>query len=81
VRYTLRIKGARVTVSTYEEERDYSLEVEDAFARFRQGEVDDHLVEIADPGSIGHVDVRPARCARAPAPACTHTSSARKTRR
>jgi len=56
VRYTLRIKGARVTVSTYQEEPDYSVEVEETFARFRQGAVEDHLVKVPDSGSMDHVE-------------------------
>jgi DNA mismatch repair protein MutS len=61
VRYTVRIKGARVTVSTYEDEPDYSVEVEEAFARFCQGEVESHLVKIPDPGSMDHVEARIAQ--------------------
>ncbi len=58
VRYTLRIRGSRVTVSPYQGERDSSVEVEQTFARFRQGEVDDHLVKVADSGSMDHVEAR-----------------------
>lgn len=58
VRYTLRIKGARVTVGTYEEEDDYSVEVEETFRRFRQGVVDEHQLKIPDPGSMDHVEAR-----------------------
>jgi DNA mismatch repair protein MutS len=58
VRYALRIKGARVTVSRYEDERDYSVEVEETFARFRQGAPEDHLVKIPDSGSMDHVEAR-----------------------
>src|SRR5581483_9600349 len=58
VRYTLRIKGAQVTVSAYEDEPDYGVEVEEAFARFRQGDVESHLVAIPDPGSMDHVEAR-----------------------
>jgi DNA mismatch repair protein MutS len=61
VQYTLRIKGARVTVSTSEDERDYSVEVEETFARFRQGAVEDHLVKIPDSGSMDHVGARIAQ--------------------
>jgi DNA mismatch repair protein MutS len=61
VRYTLRIKGLRVTVSTYENEPDYSVEVEETFARFRQGDVEDHLVKIPDAGSMDHVEARIAQ--------------------
>jgi len=56
VRYTLRIKAARVTVSAYEDEPDYSVEVEETFARFRQGAVEDHLVKVPDSGSMDHVE-------------------------
>jgi DNA mismatch repair protein MutS len=56
VRYTLRIKGARVTVSAYQDERDYSVEVEETFARFRQGAAEDHLVKVPDSGSMDHVE-------------------------
>ena len=58
VRYTLRIKGAQVTVSAYEDEPDYGVEVEEAFARFRLGDVESHLVAIPDPGSMDHVEAR-----------------------
>jgi DNA mismatch repair protein MutS len=58
VTYTLRIKGARVTVSTYQDEPDYSTEVESTFARFRQGEVEDHSFKLMDSGAMDHVGAR-----------------------
>jgi DNA mismatch repair protein MutS len=61
VQYTVRIKGARVTVSTYEGETDYSAEVEETFARFRQGAVESHLVKIPDSGSMDHVEAQIAQ--------------------
>lgn len=61
VRYTVRIRGARVTVSGYQDERDYSVEVEETFARFRQGAAEDHLVKIPDSGSMDHVEARIAQ--------------------
>jgi DNA mismatch repair protein MutS len=61
VKYTVRIRGARVTVSGYQDERDYSVEVEETFARFRQGAVEDHLVKIPDSGSMDHVEARIAQ--------------------
>ncbi len=61
VRYALRIKGARVKVRACQDERDYSAEVEETFERFRQGAVDDHLVEIPDSGSMDHVEARIAQ--------------------
>ena len=61
VKYTVRIKGARVTVSPYQGELDYTVEVEETFARFRQGTVEDHLAKIADSGSMDHVEARIAQ--------------------
>jgi DNA mismatch repair protein MutS len=58
VRYTVRIRGGRVTVAAYEGELDYSVEVEETFARFRQGEVDSHLVTIRTSGSMDHVEAQ-----------------------
>ncbi len=58
VQYTVRINGARVTVSSYQDEPDYSAEVETTFARFRQGEVDDHLVKLVDSGAMDHIEAK-----------------------
>jgi DNA mismatch repair protein MutS len=61
VKYTVRIKGGRVTVAGYRDERDYSVEVEETFARFRQAAVEDHLVKIPDSGSMDHVEAQIAQ--------------------
>ncbi len=53
VRYTLRIKGARVTVSGYHDEADYTIEVEDTFARFREHAAESHLMKVDRPGLDG----------------------------
>jgi DNA mismatch repair ATPase MutS len=58
VKYTVRIRGARVTVTAYQGEPDYSAEVETTFARFRQGEVEDHLVKLVDSGAMDHIEAR-----------------------
>ncbi len=58
VRYSLRIKGGRVTVTSYQDERDYSVEVEETFARFSQGAAEDHLIKIPDPGAMDHVEAQ-----------------------
>ena len=44
VRYCIRIHGLSVTVSNYGGEADYSAEIEQTFAKFRQGDVKDHSV-------------------------------------
>jgi DNA mismatch repair protein MutS len=58
VRYTVRIKGLRVTVSRYEGEIDYGAEVVRTFERFQQGAVDSRLPSVSDSGSMDHVEAR-----------------------
>jgi DNA mismatch repair protein MutS len=56
VRYAVRIQGARVTVSRYEGEADYSAEVEATFAKFKQGAVKSYLVRLPDHAEMDHVE-------------------------
>lgn len=45
VRYNVWIRGSRVTVAPFDDEPDLSAEVEEAFARFRQGATRDYRVQ------------------------------------
>jgi DNA mismatch repair protein MutS len=58
VRYSIRINGARVTVSKYAGEADYSAEVEKTFARFRQGAVRSYLARLSDYAEMDHVEAK-----------------------
>jgi DNA mismatch repair ATPase MutS len=58
VRYAVRIKGHRVTVSRYEGEADYSAEVEETFARFQQGAVKSYLVKLPNFVEMDQVEAR-----------------------
>jgi DNA mismatch repair protein MutS len=58
VRYAVRIHGARVTVSKYEGEADYSAEVEQTFAKFKQGAVKSYLVKLPDFAEMDHVEAQ-----------------------
>ena len=58
VRYTVRVKGGRVTVAAYEGEEDYTVKVERTFARFRERDAASHAVDIRDSGSMDHVDAQ-----------------------
>ena len=58
VRYAVRINGPRVTVTRYEGEPDYGTEVEQAFAKFRQGAVDSYLVKLPDYADMNHVEAQ-----------------------
>ena len=56
LKYRLRISGPRITVSRYESEPDYSVEVRQTFERFKQGAVRGH--RFASPGwaNMNHVE-------------------------
>jgi DNA mismatch repair ATPase MutS len=64
LRFTVRIKESRVTVSAYDGEPDFTEEIEQTFARFRQGAVESHLFRLTDSRSMSHVDARIAECVR-----------------
>ena len=55
LRYCMHIRGTRVTVVKYAGEPDYSLEVEEIFARFKQGAVKDYRVRLTNYSSMDHV--------------------------
>lgn len=58
VRYCVHIKGNRVRVSQYDGEPDYSAEVEQTFAKFRQGAVQDYRVGFPAGPDMNHVEAR-----------------------
>ncbi len=55
ITYLVRIKGLRVEVSRYDGEPDYSAEIEETFARFRQGAVSDYLIKYRGWPGMNHV--------------------------
>jgi len=61
VRYTVRIKGNRVSVGRYDGEPDYTQEVEETFARFRREPAADHLALPPDSGAMDLVEAEIAR--------------------
>jgi DNA mismatch repair protein MutS len=58
VHYCIHIKGNRVTLNTYDGEPDYSTEVEETFAKFKQGAVKDYRVRLPDPPEMNHVEAQ-----------------------
>ena len=58
VRYAVRINGAKVTISRYEGEADYSAEVQQTFAKFQQGAVKSYLVKLPDFVEMNHVEAQ-----------------------
>jgi DNA mismatch repair protein MutS len=56
--YAVRIQGARVTISKAEGEPDYGAEVEQTFAKFKQGAVKSYLVKLPDFIEMDHVEAQ-----------------------
>jgi DNA mismatch repair protein MutS len=60
--YSIHIRGARVRVSRYEEETDYSAEVLETFEKFEQGAVQDYRVKFSSVPDMDHVEARILDC-------------------
>ena len=58
VKYCIRIKGSRISVSKYESEIDYSVEVEKTFEKFKQGTSKDYRVEFSVGSGMNHVEAQ-----------------------
>jgi DNA mismatch repair protein MutS len=58
VEYGVHIKAGRVTVTRYEGEGDCSAEVEETFAKFKQGAVKNYLVKLPDLVGMDHVEAQ-----------------------
>jgi DNA mismatch repair protein MutS len=58
VTYCVLIRGNRVTVRKYEAEMDYSVDVEETFAKFKQGAVKDYRVAFRSLPDMDHVEAQ-----------------------
>jgi DNA mismatch repair protein MutS len=58
VGYTVHIRGNRVRVGRYDGEPDMSEEIEQAFAKFKQGAVKDYRVRIPEWADMNHVEAQ-----------------------
>jgi len=56
--YRVHIRGSRVEVSPYGGEPDYTPEVEQTFAKFRQGDVEDYTVRFVDRAGMNHIEAQ-----------------------
>ncbi|MGH7667385.1 MAG: MutS-related protein [Candidatus Dormibacteria bacterium] len=54
--YTLHIRGSRITVGRYQEEADYSAEVEATFLKFSQHEPTDYRVAFSNWPDMNHIE-------------------------
>src|SRR6266508_2367648 len=58
VRYSIHIKGNRVRGDRYQDQADYSQEVERTFAKFQQGAVRDYRAKLPDWLDMNHVEAQ-----------------------
>jgi DNA mismatch repair protein MutS len=56
VRYSILIRGNRVTVRRYAGEIDYSEDVQKTFDKFKQGKVKSHSTDVRDSPDMNHVE-------------------------
>jgi DNA mismatch repair protein MutS len=58
VKYSLLIQGDTVTVGRYEGQPDYSREVDETFARFKQGAVKDYSFTFTTSPEMNHIEAK-----------------------
>jgi DNA mismatch repair protein MutS len=58
VRYCVNIQNGRVKVRKYEEEIDYSVEVEKTFEKFKQGAANDYLLDLRKGAGMNHIEAQ-----------------------
>jgi DNA mismatch repair protein MutS len=58
VQYCVLIKGDTFTVRKYDSEADYSIEVEQTFEKFKQGQVKDYKVRLASRDDMNHIEAK-----------------------
>lgn len=56
VRYCVQFNGNKITVTPFDDQADYGVEVEETFAKFRQGDVRSHLVKYTEYLEMNHVE-------------------------
>lgn len=62
VKYCVTIKNLTVRVRRYEEEPDYSAEVEQTFEKFKQGAVKDYRLKLNERTGMNHVEAQILDC-------------------
>lgn len=58
IRYCVNIQDGKFSVRAYQEEPDYTLEIERIFAKFRQGAVKEYLADLRDGGGMNHIEAK-----------------------
>jgi len=58
VKYSVIIKSGKFSVRRYEEETDYSVEIEKVFEKFRQGAVKNYLADLRERTGMNHIEAK-----------------------
>ncbi len=58
VRFTVQVKGGRVTVDRYAEEGDYSAKIREVFAKFWRDEAKQVQLQVPNPAQMNHVEAQ-----------------------
>lgn len=58
VRYSIIVQAGRFSVRRYDDEMDYSVDVEKTFEKFKQGAVKDYRVEIYEGSGMNHIEAK-----------------------
>lgn len=58
VRYSIIIQAGRFSVRRYDDELDYSVDVEKTFEKFKQGAVKDYRVEMYEGSGMNHIEAK-----------------------
>ena len=58
LKYCVIIESGRFKVKRYEDEADYSQEIEKTFAKFQQGKVESYLVKLPERVGMSHVEAK-----------------------
>ncbi len=62
IRYSVLISGPNVKVRKYDEESDYSADVEETFRKFQQGAVNDYRLQFKENDRLNQVEARILNC-------------------
>ncbi len=58
IKYSILVRDLAVTVREYQDESDYSAEIEESFAKFRHGDTKDYRQKLTEYAGMGHVDAQ-----------------------
>lgn len=58
IKYSIIIQNSKFKVKRYENETDYSLDIEKIFEKFKQGDADNYLVKVSKSIGMGYIEAK-----------------------